>query len=74
MKASRTPNDLLPVTNQVGCIFPGPDIQGSLYPFLHRQQMYLNPIVRIIIGCGLFALFMLYAAIFQHSIYSAPPC
>lgn len=74
MEASGTPNDILPAMNQVGCILFGPLIQGSLYPFLHRRRIYLKPIMRITIGFGFVALSMLYAAVVQHRIYSAPPC
>ena len=74
MEASGTPNDLLPAMNQVGCIVLGPLIQGWLYPFLHRRQIYLKPIMRITIGFSFVALSMLYATVVQHKIYSAPPC
>lgn len=74
MGAGGTPNDLLPAMNQVGCIVLGPLIQGSLYPFLHRRQTFLKPIVRITIGFGFVVLSMLHAAVAQQQIYRAPPC
>lgn len=74
MQGSGTPNDLLPAMNQVGCIVFGPLIQGGLYPFLHRRQVYLKPIMRIAVGFCFVVLAMLYATIIQHKIYSAPPC
>lgn len=74
MEASGTFNDLLPAMNQVGCIVLGPLVQGRLYLFLHRRQIYLKPIMRITIGFGFVASTMLYAVVVPHKIYSAPAC
>jgi POT family proton-dependent oligopeptide transporter len=74
MRTDSTPNDLLPALNQVGCILLSPLVQMVLYPFLHRRQIYIGPIVRITIGFGFMALAMLYATVVQHFIYRAQTC
>jgi hypothetical protein len=74
MDTNGAPNDLIPVLNQVGCIFLGPLIQGVLYPLLHRCRVYLTPVTRITIGFALVALSMLHATVVQVLIYRSPPC
>ena len=74
METGSTPNDMLSAMNQVGCILFTPLIQHVIYPILHKRNIYLKPITRIIIGFGFVVLSMVYAAIVQHAIYTTGPC
>jgi POT family proton-dependent oligopeptide transporter len=74
METGSTPNDMLPATNQVGCILFTPLIQHLIYPLLHKRHIYLKPITRITIGFGFVVSAMAYAAIVQNIIYSSGPC
>lgn len=74
METGSTPNDMLPAMNQVGCIVFTPLIHHVIYPMLHKRHIYMKPITRIIIGFVFAVLSMAYAAIVQHTIYSAGPC
>lgn len=74
METNGTPNDLPSSMNQLGCIVLGPLIQEVFYPFLHRQRIYLGPILRITIGFLFMALSMLYATVVQYMIYQSSSC
>jgi POT family proton-dependent oligopeptide transporter len=74
METNGTPNDMVQTMNQIGCILFVPFTQHVMNPFLHRRNIYIQPITRIAIGFLFICVAMLYASLVQHAIYSTGPC
>lgn len=68
------PNDLLPNINSITVLIALPLCTYILYPTLHRLGIPFPPISRMAVGFALETFAMIYATVFQHFIYTAPPC
>ncbi|KAF2477721.1 peptide transporter-like protein PTR2 [Lindgomyces ingoldianus] len=75
MELHGIPNDILQNIDPLTIIILIPLLDRLIYPFL-RSTLHLAfaPITRITLGFFIASLAMVYAAILQSRIYSAPPC
>ncbi|EAS36090.3 MFS peptide transporter Ptr2 [Coccidioides immitis RS] len=68
------PNNLMQNFDPISIIIAIPLLDRVVYPFLRKRHIEFQPITRITVGFLVASLAMMYAAIVQHMIYSAPPC
>ncbi|PGH18913.1 hypothetical protein AJ80_04332 [Polytolypa hystricis UAMH7299] len=74
METHGIPNDLMQNFDPISIIIFIPILDRLVYPVLQRLHIPFRPISRITVGFFIASLAMMYAAIVQHLIYSAPPC
>ncbi|EEP76510.1 hypothetical protein UREG_01359 [Uncinocarpus reesii 1704] len=68
------PNNLMQAFDPISIIVAIPILDRFVYPFLRKRRIQFLPITRITVGFLVASLAMMYAAIVQHLIYTAPPC
>ncbi|KAF2653461.1 peptide transporter-like protein PTR2 [Lophiostoma macrostomum CBS 122681] len=75
MELHGLPNDILPNIDPITIILLIPLLDRLIYPFIRTKlHMPFTPVTRITWGFIIASLSMVYAAVLQSQIYSAPPC
>jgi POT family proton-dependent oligopeptide transporter len=74
METYGIPNDIMTNINPITTIVLLPILDRAVFPYLRKLGMPVRHVDRITVGFLLSSLSMLYAAIIQRTIYTAPPC
>ncbi|KAL6235019.1 POT family-domain-containing protein [Aspergillus navahoensis] len=74
METYGIPNDIMTNINPITTIILLPILDRAVFPYLRKLGVPVRHVDRITVGFLLSSLSMLYAAIIQRTIYTAPPC
>jgi dipeptide/tripeptide permease len=75
MELHGLPNDILPNIDPITIIILIPLLDRLIYPFIRTKlRIPFTPVTRITLGFIIASLSMVYTAVLQSRIYSAPPC
>ena len=74
METHGIPNDIMTNINPITTIILLPILDRAVFPYLRKLGVPVRHVDRITVGFLLSSLSMLYAAIIQRTIYTAPPC
>lgn len=74
METYGIPNDIMTNINPITTIILLPILDRAVFPYLRKLGVSIRHVDRITVGFLFSSLSMLYAAIIQRTIYTAPPC